>query len=163
MVRAEADYQAKKADYDSLMSLISIETEHRNAATEESRRAAYDTALGRMTAQRKELKEGKDGLDERLKKFQEAEHDYNQTKKELDDLKKPVTEAIAEQKRLYAEFDRTAKLAAQKRWKWYNEGFRNLPVLDAFNAPVRIHQFTLEDLPIEYGSFKYVTRYDRCM
>ncbi len=161
--RTSARYQAKKADYDSFMSLIAIETEHKNAATDESRRAAYTAGLERMLRQRLELKEGSDGLDARLREFEDAERAYNDKKKELDALKKPVTEAVANLKKLNTEFDRLAKQTSQKQWKWYNQGFRNLPVIDGFHAPVRIHQFTLEELPIEYGSFKYVTRYDRCM
>ena len=54
-----------------------------------------------------------------------------------------------------------AKLAAQKRWG-PGDWLRSLPVLDGFASPIKIHQITLDELPIDY-SFKYVTRFDRCM
>src|SRR5262249_20569311 len=50
---------------------------------------------------------------------------------------------------------------AQKRWK-IGDTVRNLPVLDAFSPPTKIHQFTLTEYPIDYY-FKTVTRFDRCM
>ena len=49
----------------------------------------------------------------------------------------------------------------QKEWG-LGDAFRALPILDAFESPTKIKQIVLNDLPIEYGSFKYVTRYDRC-
>ena len=49
----------------------------------------------------------------------------------------------------------------QKEWG-FGDAFRALPILDAFESPTKIKQIVLNDLPIEYGSFKYVTRYDRC-
>src|SRR5262245_29134890 len=67
-VRAESDYQAKKADYDSLMSLLAIDREHRNAA-DESHRASHDAAVARREEQIKQLKEGPGGLDQKLREF----------------------------------------------------------------------------------------------
>src|SRR5262249_40917214 len=64
-------------------------------------------------------------------------------------------------KKQMEELDRFAKQAVQKKWS-LGDTIRELPVLDAFASPVRIHQFTLNDLPIDYN-FKYVTRFDRCM
>ncbi|MBI1918606.1 MAG: c-type cytochrome, partial [Planctomycetes bacterium] len=79
----------------------------------------------------------------------------------LEKDEREVVQAEEQLKSLTGLFDRYAKLAAEKRWK-PGDAFRNLPILDAFNAPTRIHQIVLGDLPIEYGSFKEVTRYDRC-
>ena len=64
-------------------------------------------------------------------------------------------------KKVAANFDRFAKLTVQKKWG-FGDAFRALPILDAFESPTKIKQIVLADLPIEYGSFKYVTRYDRC-
>lgn len=157
-VRGEADYLDRKAFYDSNMSLLAIATEHRNKA-DEAHRKAHETEVEGLT---KKVADLKALMDAEQRKFQAAEKAYDDKKKELDDLKKPLTEATAELKRLNTEFDRIAKLVSQKRWG-LGDSFRTLPVIDAFNSPTRIHQFVLEDLPIEYGSFKYVTRYDRCM
>src|SRR5438477_11862637 len=64
-------------------------------------------------------------------------------------------------KEIVSEFDRFAKLTAEKRWKT-GDSFRNLPIIDGFASPTRITQFVSDELPIDYGGFKYITRYDRC-
>ena len=51
--------------------------------------------------------------------------------------------------------------AQQKRWK-VGDRIRWLPILDGFAPPVKIYQTFHDDLPIDYGGFRYVTRFDRC-
>ena len=53
------------------------------------------------------------------------------------------------------------KLAISKQWG-VGDTIRTLPMLDEFNSPIKIQQFTINDIPIDYN-FKYVTRFDRCM
>src|SRR5262249_6319735 len=72
-----------------------------------------------------------------------------------------LKEIEASHKKTTGDFDRFLKLTAQKRWGWADT-VRALPVLDAFASPVKIKQTFHDDLPIDYGGFKYVTRYDRC-
>ncbi len=61
-----------------------------------------------------------------------------------------------------ASFDRYAKVTAQKSWKFGDE-FRRLPIVDAFESPTKIKQLWLPELTIDYGGFKDVPRYDRCI
>ena len=73
----------------------------------------------------------------------------------------PLTEAISNWKKVTDKFDAQVKLAINKQWG-IGDSVRALPVLDAFASPLKIQQFTINDIPIDYN-FKYVTRFDRCM
>ena len=42
------------------------------------------------------------------------------------------------------------------------DSLRTLPVINGFADPLKIQQFTINDIPIDYN-FKIVTRFDRCM
>src|SRR5262249_28994668 len=112
---------------------------------------------------KKKLDEIKADYDAVSREVEDNQQQYDAASKEvgLTDATEKLKAAEKKHKDLLSDFDRFVKLVALKRWKWYNEGLRNLPVIDAFAAPAKIQQFTLNDLPIDY-SFKYVTRYDRC-
>lgn len=157
-VKAEAKAQEVKADYDSQMSLFNIAVEERNAT--DPSKSEYQT----LNKHVEDKKATVDRLKEELVKGQLAvEQIDRELAKVTAERKAMVDEAVAAEadwKRLTADFDRFAKLTAQKRWK-AGDWFRSLPVLDAFASPTRIQQYTLDTLPIDYN-FKYVTRYDRC-
>lgn len=147
--KAEADYQATKADYDSLVSLYNIEVDEH----------------GEGSAKAKEMK-GQIGKMEEKLGVQQAEAEkwkahLDALQKQQAELERPLTEALVRLKKIYDSFDRVAKNAVQKRWK-VGDVIRSLPVIDGFASPYRIHQYTLNDLPIDYN-FKQVTRYDRCV
>jgi mono/diheme cytochrome c family protein len=147
-VRAEAAYQAMKADYDSLVSLYNIEVEQHGprsskALSMKTRIVYLEQDLARLQA---DLDQKKGALDPLLKRQTEIEQ--------------PLTEALARLKRANDEFDRAARNAAIKRWGW-GDWVRSWPVIDGFASPYRIQQYTLETLTIDYN-FKQVTRYDRC-
>ncbi len=72
-----------------------------------------------------------------------------------------LADAQGDLKKLTGNFDRFAKQTVQKEWG-FSDVFRSMPIVDAFESPTKIKQIVLADLPIEYGSFKFVTRYDRC-
>ncbi|MCS6852453.1 MAG: c-type cytochrome [Gemmataceae bacterium] len=148
-VRAENAYQALKADFDSISSLYNIAVEEHGPESSEAK-----VMRGQINRMQKELI--------RLQAEVDAVKSVIETAQaELTALQKPLTEALASLKRLHDEFDRIARNAVSKRWK-FTDTFRALPVIDAFASPIRIQQFTLEELPIDYN-FKYVTRFDRCM
>jgi mono/diheme cytochrome c family protein len=156
--KLEASYQDTKATYDSEVSLYNIAVDERDEATD----PAYKKKLAGEVEEKKKL------LDKLDKELQDTQH-------KLTENEKTTAEALAGQKKaeddlaniqdrlrkMTNDFDRTAKLAAQKRWKT-GDWFRALPIIDGFASPYRIQQVSLEDLTIEYGSFKDVPRYDRC-
>src|SRR5439155_4962173 len=81
--------------------------------------------------------------------------------RERDKLDRPLSRALTELKLATDELVRRARTAVKSKWG-VGDWFRSLPILDAFASPTKIHQFTLNDLTIDYN-FKGVTRFDRCM
>jgi mono/diheme cytochrome c family protein len=153
-------YRSIKADFDSKSSLYNIAVEHVDKETDPGRKKAAQAEVDSLA---KELQE----LQAKLTKAQdELDKIDDQTRKEvLQPLDKPqqeLNDALDKQKKLTAGFDRYAKVAAQKRWKLGDE-FRRLPILDAFESPTKIKQLWLPELTIDYGGFKDVPRYDRCI
>jgi mono/diheme cytochrome c family protein len=147
----EADNKARtiKADLDSRRSFYDIEVENNGPGTAKAKRY-------------------KDEIDDLQSKLSKAQADLDKIKNERESLirerteiRKPLDTAELKRKKLLDDFDLQAKSVDKDRWR-FNDWFRSLPVLDAFNSPLRIHQIVLPDLPIDYN-FKYVTRFDRCM
>jgi mono/diheme cytochrome c family protein len=156
--RDEARAQEIKAEYDSKVSLYNIEVEKRNAADPDS--SLYRSLSDSVNRKKKVVDDLRDQLDQKQLEVEEDNRKLEELRgKELDANKK-VEVAEKRLKDLTDEFDRWAKLAAQKRWK-VSDDIRALPVLDAFASPTKIDQIVLPDLPIDYN-FKQVTRYDRC-
>jgi cytochrome c2 len=157
-VKAEAAAQSLKADYDSQVSLYNIEVEKRNAADPNG--SEYRRLQGRVEDKFAIVKDLEHKLAAALLEVDRVTAEYNKINAELKGVVDRTVKAEDELKKLMADFDRFAKLTAQKRWG-AGDWFRQLPVIDAFASPTRIQQFTLDALPIDYN-FKYVTRYDRC-
>src|SRR5436190_1608529 len=78
-----------------------------------------------------------------------------------DELEQPLTKSIGELKKLLDDFDRQVNLAIKKQWG-VGDYFRSMWFVEAYAAPTKIEQVTLNDLTIDYN-FKGVTRFDRCM
>ncbi len=154
----EAAFQDKMATYNSVVSLYNIAVDDRDTAPTGSHKEKLakeaDDLKKQIAGMDKEVQDIQTRLSENEKKTADALSDQ---KKAEDDL----SNAQDTLKKLTDDFDRTAKLAAQKRWKM-GDWFRSLPILDGFASAYKIQQITLEDLTIEYGSFKNVPRYDRC-
>src|SRR5438132_6138973 len=154
----EARYQGIKANYDSVVSLWNIAVDLRDDASSES-------ASKRMAASAAKLQQEVSKLENELKdaqtKLEGTDTELKQKQQAQKTAEDELTKAEDNLKKVAADFDRYAKLTAQKRWKWH-DSVRDWPVLDAFASPIRIQQFTLAEYPIDY-SFKYVTRFDRCM
>ncbi len=155
-----ATYQAVKADFDSKSSFYNIEIDERDqpGISDAMRRERAE----RVTARRQELDRLQQDLNNAQKALDEADAEYKE--KVTDPVAKAdneLSDAQDAEKKVAANFDRFAKLTVQKKWG-LGDAFRALPILDAFESPTKIKQIVLADLPIEYGSFKYVTRYDRC-
>jgi cbb3-type cytochrome oxidase cytochrome c subunit len=144
--RTEAAYQSVKADVDSITSFL------------DQAREFNDSELTKKYS--KEL----EGLYEKLAKVQ-ADRDavVDEIKLEqfkIDDIDGRYTIATAAFKKVNDKLDAQVKLALTKRWT-LADWVRTMPVINGFADPLKINQFTINDIPIDYN-FKYVTRFDRC-
>src|SRR5436305_427650 len=92
--------------------------------------------------------------DQRTFRTVEEEIQVGDTKASLAQAQRELKAKEASHKKLTGDFDRFLKLAVQKQWTW-RDAVRSLPVMDAFASPVKIKQTFHEDLPIDYGGFKY--------
>src|SRR6185437_1403770 len=162
--RKDNEYRGIKADFDSKMSLYNIAVEHVGKETNADLKKAPQKEADDL---RKELFDPQTGLQKQLTDAQDALDKIDQQIKKdvtqpLDGPQQAVNQAEDNLKKLTASFDRLAKVTSQKRWK-FGDLFRTLPILDAFESPTKIKQLWLPDLTIDYGGFKDVPRYDRCI
>jgi mono/diheme cytochrome c family protein len=153
------EYRSIKADFDSKMSLYNIAIEHYGKAGG-SEKAALEREVRERQEEldrlQKQLTDAQDSLDEIDRRFKA------EVAGKTDGPQQALAQAEDDLKQMTAPFDRFAKTAAQKRWK-FGDTFRTLPILDAFESPTKIKQVWLPDLTIDYGGFKDVPRYDRCV
>lgn len=145
--KAEAAFQSVQADKTSIESFINIALEHNDTASANQLR----NQLNEINSKLAERQATRDDIVAQLKVQQ----------LEIERYEGPYTKAAADFKKVSDKMDAQIKLAISKRWGW-GDWFRTLPVINGFADPLRIHQFTINDIPIDYN-FKYVTRYDRCM
>ncbi len=145
--RAEAKYQTIKADLESANSFYNIAQEQNDSDGVDKYGKRIRTLGEQLMAQQAE----RDGILGQVKDKQTR----------IDQIEQPMTKAQSAWKKTTDKFDTQVKLAYTKQWGWA-DWFRALPILDAFASPVKIHQITNNDIPIDYN-FKQVTRFDRCM
>lgn len=166
-LKSEQDAANKKADLDSIVSFYDIAVDNRNAALASGVPVArLDEEVKNLEKKaakfRQDYNELKDKVDVNTAGLDKAEKDQHAAEKKLADIEKDLKELkVGKGHYTLADFDRFYRLAESKRWG-AGDWFRSLPVIDAFASPTRIHQFTLDKLPIDYN-FKFATRYDRCM
>jgi cbb3-type cytochrome oxidase cytochrome c subunit len=182
----KANYDAKaqslKADSDSLISLINIAVDQRDNAHDtiqhdELTKIAADLQKQRDSSleQQATLNTNSEAVARKLDELRAPvkakdaelareiyaklkERNFKLPREETVDSLSQLEDAV---KKMTADLDRLAKVAAQRRWK-FGDWFRSWPVIDGFASPFRIDQITLNDLTIPYGSFRDVPRYDRC-
>lgn len=145
----EQKYQMIKADLESRVSFYNIEVEHQGFVTAVARQYLAD--IDRLTKELDVAKKSRDQHVDKLLAYQ----------KELVSREEEINNAISTWKKLGERFETQVRVAAKKKWGW-TDTVRGWPVIDAFASPVKIHQFTLNDIPIDYN-FKHVTRFDRCL
>ncbi len=157
---AIAKRQSIKADRDSIESIRNQERDAVDQAglSREMRQQRKDQLAAREQ-QLADLNRALDGAQQDVDKL-DAEYEQKVTAP-VAKAQQDLDDATAARKHATDKFDRFAKTTVQKQWG-LGDAFRSLPILDAFESPTKIKQIVLADLPIEYGSFKYVTRYDRC-
>ncbi len=154
----EAQYQDTKANFDSEVSIYNITVDDRDSASD----PAHKKKLEDEVKAKKQVIERMDkDLQEIQRKLTENEKATSAALAEQTKAENQLAAAQDQLRKMTDNFDRLAKLAAQKSWKT-GDWFRALPIIDGFASPFRIQQITLNDLTIEYGSFKDVPRYDRC-
>jgi len=146
-----------KADLDARVSDFDIAVDKRNAATDASTRASLESEVKRLE---KDVAELKDRLQKAQNEVDDVRTKLAQAMEPQTNAEKELSDAEDNLKVLTSDFDRFHKLVEQKRWGT-GDWFRALPVIDAFASPIKIQQYTLDELTIDY-SFKRVTRYDRC-
>src|SRR5579883_30486 len=153
-------YRSTKADFDSKTSLYNIAVEHVGKETDPNRKTILQKEADDLDKELRELGDQLTKTQDKLDKInQQIEKEVTQP---LAEPNQKVSRAEDDLKKLTAGFDRYAKVAVQKRWKFGDE-FRRLPILDAFESPTKIKQLWLPELTIDYGGFKDVPRYDRCI
>ncbi len=146
---AEQAYQSVKADLDSISSFYDIQVDEHGPTSEKAK--DYYTRIQDLKKQVEQAQSKKDQISAELKDLQVTTDLYEG----------PLTQAISNWKKVTDKFDAQVKLAINKKWG-FGDAVRAFPVIDAFNSPIRIQQFTINDIPIDYN-FKTVTRFDRCM
>lgn len=158
----ETRYANKKADFDSLMSFFNIEVDQHGPNSSAARDYVNEMAgiKASMDALKLDIENGQAMIDQAFANEYPVTVDGQEVKISPKDAEAQVSAAEDAHKKLTEEFDRFLKATAQKEWTW-KDTFRELPVIDGFASPVKIQQYTLDELPIDY-SFKFVTRYDRC-
>lgn len=134
----------------------------------ESRRSFFDIAVDQEGINSANAKKWKAELTKYQEQFATAQAEaeeitatFKEKQRERDALEKGVTQALSKLKTLNDDLIRRVRVAEKKQWGW-SDWVRALPVIDGFASPLKIHQFTINELPIDYN-FKYVTRFDRCM
>lgn len=147
--RSELEYNDVKSRLESRVSFYNIEVEHNGPNSETAKQYFKD-----IQALEAELQKAQDKKDDILAKLRERQEMLGQ-------YEAPLTEALTNWKKVTDRFDTQVRLAINKKWT-AGDAVRAFPVLDAFASPIKIHQFTINDVPIDYN-FKYVTRFDRCM
>ncbi len=157
---AAARFQGIKALLDSRASYYDIAVEHRGECKPGT--AEFERAEREVKERAEEVEGYRKQLAEALKAIDDNKEELRQkVRKELEPYENRLAALEDDLKRTTAAFDRFGKSTAQKAWTVY-DSIRTLPVIDAFASPTRINQISLNDLTIEYGTFKEVPRYDRC-
>ncbi len=145
---SDIHFNDAKADLESIKSFYDFEME---LNPDSSRADEYKNEIARLETRLTEAKKEKDGINTDIAVLRQAN----------DKIEGPVTAAVADMKKVTDKFDGQVKIAILKRWG-LGDSIRAWPIIDGFASPLKIHQFTIDDIPIDYN-FKYVTRYDRCM
>ncbi|MCI0642224.1 MAG: c-type cytochrome [Gemmataceae bacterium] len=147
--RSEQYYNTVNADLSSITSFYNIEVDKHGPQSPLAKR--YRAEITELEKKVSAAQVDKD----------KTQTDLTLLQRDLDKLEKPLTDALSHLKKVNDKFDTQVKLAITKQWG-LGDWVRNFPVLDGFAPPLKIHQFTINDVPIDYN-FKHVTRFDRCM
>lgn len=146
--KSEQTYNDVKSKVDSITSFLYIELEKNG---DSAQAAAYRKEIDSLKPKLDGIKAEQDAVLARMKRNQA----------QIDEWEKPLTDALSELKKVNDRFDAQVKAAVAKQWR-FGDWVRTVPILEGFAPALKIHQFTINDIPIDYN-FKHVTRFDRCM
>src|SRR5262245_32849219 len=146
--KADAHFQDIKSLLESRMSFYNIAKDQKKEKLSER----YAEEIERLNKELAVAQADKDKFTAELRVLQN----------DVVKLDAPLSDALLELKKLNDKFDSQMRLALKKQWAWWPDSFLAWPIIDGFASPFKIHQFTINDVPIDYN-FKYVTRFDRCM
>lgn len=146
--RAEARYQDVKARLDSRISFLDIATDE--YGSDDPRVKEHLQVIADLRAEAEAALAARNGVKNQIREYQQ----------EKGRLEEPLTKAITKLKQVSDQFDTQVAQAIDKQWSIW-DSLRAMPILDAFASPIKVQQFTINDIPIDYN-FKHVTRFDRC-
>ena len=149
----------KTADYDAARAKLDLAVQAERDAEE----------IRRLQRHVQQLKEGEGGLDQLTLAYQAAADHRQQLQRILDEMTADRREISQQLNDNSAELNRLTAALAEKKATFVSSGFPflgkrllELPILDAFNSPLKIDNLWTENLTIENGSFGRVRRFDRC-
>ncbi|MCG8584486.1 MAG: hypothetical protein MI757_07235, partial [Pirellulales bacterium] len=118
-------------------------------------------STGKSTVEAQEVvDERKKVLDEWLTKVETIETQRLALDKILAAYTEPETEAVKDRDRVKSDVARLEAALDERELTGARE-ILNLPIISAFNAPLKINQIWLPELTL-YNNFKHVARFDRC-
>jgi cytochrome c2 len=142
-----ADYDEARANYD-----LGVRDERPQEVLDELQRA---------------IDEQKRQRDELTLAYQAASDYRKHLDRAFAQIKRPGEEIETQLAELQAEYDRLSTTLAERRATFFTNRFLGkrwleLPILDAFNSPLKISNLWTDNLTIPNGSFGAVRRFDRC-
>jgi mono/diheme cytochrome c family protein len=152
---ASRERKFKSAEYDEARAKldIGIRDQVGEAGLQE-----LQAAVDEIRAEREELTENWQAAEKYLKKIQGVQQ---QIKAKEDEIRKKITDNSAE-------YNRLTKALEERQATYFVNGvlpgkrFLEMPIIDAFNSPLKITNLWTDGLTIPNGSFGQVRRFDRC-
>jgi mono/diheme cytochrome c family protein len=152
------EYQGYKSKIDSKSSFYNEEMDKAAAEKDERLRREHEDRAANLA---KDIDKHTADLNETRRKIDDIDSGLDIVQGDLKKAQDQLTKLEDDLKKMTNDFDRLAKTTAQKTWK-AGDWIRGLPILDGFASPTKPNQITLKALPIDYGGFSDVTRFDRC-
>lgn len=147
--KASARYQDIKARLDSRISFYDIAVDEHGPDSEIAKE--HLEAIGEL----------RDAAEIALSERNAIKNKVRELRQKKTSIQAPLTQALTRWKQVNDQFDTQVQLALEKEWGW-RDWILALPIIDGFASPIKIHQYTINDIPINYN-FKQVTRFDRCV
>jgi cbb3-type cytochrome oxidase cytochrome c subunit len=159
--RADQDYKHAKSLYDSHRYEVEDESRRVHERAAEKGRALKDGERSSLEERQAVLAEEGQRLAVLRNQFLDAEKRRNDARERVKEYTGQRTELEKEIQELRAEQSLLERKLAGVEPSFFNNYFRNLPVLDMLQPSLKIRQLVLDKLPININ-FASVPRVDRC-